>query len=233
MRITRATVAAVAAVGLALLAGGCRTNGAAGTGAAGTGTAGTGAAGAAASASSAPATQAPGGAAGSCVVGTWRATSLNLTISTNGATTTATGGSGYTLTVSATGATVVDFARMQPVTFATKVSGTEVKGRFSYGGTVRGQLRVPAGASGQWQPAGTVDWSTLTVTVELLSPVQVKVFDGVRIADFAAAGTGQTGGAVDAQPVLHAGTFRCSGDTLILGPPSGSPVGGTWTLRRA
>jgi hypothetical protein len=224
MRITRAAVA-VAAAGLALLAAGCRANGTGSTGATG--------AGASAGASGPASAAAPGGAAASCVVGSWRAASLDLTIATNGATTRATGGSGYTLTIGPDGKTVVDFTGMQPVTFTTTVSSTEVKGQFSYGGKVLGTLRVASGSSGEWQSVGTTDWSSLTVTVELLSPVRTTVVNGVKISDFAGTGAGQAGGAVDSQPILRRSTFRCSGDTLTLGPPQGSPVGGTWTLHRS
>jgi hypothetical protein len=125
---------------------------------------------------------------------------------------------------------------MRPVTFSTTAGGTEIKGQFVYGGKVTGAVAVPATATttGVWKPVGTVDWGSLTVTVDMTSPVNGRVFDKVRIADFANSGGGQTGGSVDVQPILREATYECSGNSLKLGPPPGATAaGGTWALQRA
>jgi hypothetical protein len=230
MRITKlAVVAAGLTLGLAACSSSGSPSGSAAPGASGS-------AGASAGASSGGGATSGGGVANSCVVGTWKSTGVNMTFDSNGAHGTASGGTGLTLTVAPDGKTVVDFTGMQPIMFDTSVNGTNVKGRFSYGGKVNGAVQVPSTATstGVWKPVGRTDWSTLTVTVELLSPVQSKIFDNVKISDFANAAGDQTGGSVDVQPILHDATYECSGNTLKLGPPAGTTSsGGTWVLERA
>jgi hypothetical protein len=235
MRITKlAVVAAGLTLGLAACsAGGTVTPGASGSsgssGSSGTSTgsaAGPGAGSAAGSASP--------GVANSCVVGGWKSTGVDGTFDSNGAHGSITGGGGIVLRVAADGKTVADFSAMQPVTFTTSVGGTEIKGSFQYGGSASGQLRVSGGTANQgtWTPVGTVDWRELSVTVDLISPVQSRIFDHAKIADFVTAGGGQTGGTVDVQPILREATYRCDGNTLTLGPPPGVTGTGTWILTR-
>jgi hypothetical protein len=238
MRITRV---AVVAAGLTLGLAGCASNGSLDGSAAPSASAGSSngaAAGASAGASAGAATGASAaGVANSCVVGNWKSTGVDLTFDAGGARGSASGGSGVLLSVAGSGATVVDFAGMQPVAFTTTAAGAEIKGQFAYGGKVNGAVQVPASATttGVWKPVGTTDWSTLTVTVDMVSPVSGRVFDHVKIADFASAGGGQTGGSVDAQPILREATYECSGNTLKLGPPPGTAAAasGTWVLQRA
>jgi hypothetical protein len=171
-----------------------------------------------------------------CVVGNWKSTGVNMSFDAGGARGSASGGSGLTLNVAGDGATVVDFTGMQPVAFTTNAGGAEIKGEFTYGGKVTGAVHVPASATttGVWKPVGTTDWKTLTVTVDMISPVKGRVFDHVKIADFASAGSDQAGGSVDVQPIMREATYECSGNTLKLGPPAGSSsVGGTWVFQRA
>lgn len=217
MRITRLAVVVVAGLGLAVSGCSSSDNGSA----SGAGT-------------TSPAVTATTAGA-SCIVGTWKSSGISMTTSTAGASGAVTGGNGLTLTVSPDGKTVVDFSGMQPITFTTKVSGAEVKGQFSYGGKVNGAVKVPAGSenAGTWEPVGTTDWSTMTITVDLISPVQKRIFDNVKIADFLGSGSGDTGTAVDAQPILRKGRYQCSGQTLTLSPPTDTPAGGTWTLTRS
>jgi hypothetical protein len=171
-----------------------------------------------------------GGTAGSCVVGTWKANGFSGTLATAGVQGTFSGGGGYTVTVAPDGATVVNFAGMQPATFESTVGGTNFKGSFTYGGKITGAIRLPATGvtSGQWEPAGTADFSSLTVTVDVTSPIRSRLADNVPVSRF----TGETGGSVDTTPILKNGTYECSGNTLTLGPPPNTPIGGTWTLSR-
>jgi hypothetical protein len=176
-----------------------------------------------------------GGVANSCVVGSWRTTGTNATFDSNGAQGTVSGGSGVLLKIAHDGKAVVDFGSMQPVTFSTAISGTEIKGSFLYGGKATGQVQVDDGMAtkGTWKPVGTADWRDVAVTVDLASPVQSRIVDKVKIADFATAGTDQTGGTVDIQPILREGTYECTASTLTVGPPSGVTGVGTWSMTRA
>ena len=143
------------------------------------------------------------------------------------------GGGGFTMTVAPDGKTTVNFDGMQPISFALTVAGGQVKGSFVYGGKVNGAVKTPPGASGTWEPTGTTDWSTLTVTVDLTQPTSVRLADKVSIAQFAGTGSADTRSAVESQPVLRDGTYKCGGDTLELGPPAETSASGTWTLTRA
>jgi hypothetical protein len=232
MRSTaKVTLVAVTALGVGLA--GCSN----GAGTPGAGSSGKTSAGASAATSSGASTGAPGtngtGAAAPCLVGSWKATGLSGKLS-GLVTGTFTGGGGTLLTVDSAGKAQVDFGSMQPVTFAFTVSGGDVKGSFGYGGKVSGTVKTPTAATGTWEPAGTVDFSTLTVTVDLTSPAAVRVADKASIADFAGTGTADTGGAVDAQPVLKKSSYDCSGGTTLkLGPPAGGPDTGTWIFTKA
>jgi hypothetical protein len=229
MRSTaKVTIVAITALGIGLA--GCSN----GSGTPGAGASGKTSAGASATTSSGakPGTTETGAAA-PCLVGTWKATGFTGKLS-GPVTGSFTGGGGTLLTIDSAGKTQVDFGPMQPVTFAFTVAGGDVKGSFAYGGKVNGTVKTPTTATGNWEPAGTVDFSTLTVTVDLTSPAAVRVADKTSIADFAGTGTADTGGAVDAQPVLKKGSYDCSGGTTLkLGPPQSGPDTGTWTFTKA
>jgi hypothetical protein len=172
-----------------------------------------------------------GGSASQCLVGTWKAD--NLTGKLSGAVSgTFTGGGGTAMTIDSTGRTQVDFGAMQPVTFGFNVSGNDVKGTFAYGGKVNATIKSGPGGTGTLEPVGAVDFSTLTVSVGLTAPAAVKVADKMPITEFTGSGTADTGGAVDAQPVLKKSQYECSGSTLKLSPPAGGPDTGTWTFRK-
>lgn len=230
MRMTRAVLVAVAGLGLAL------------TGCEGTGTTGNGASSGAPSGGTPSGTAPSGGGssgaasgvAAQCMVGTWTSTGLDASINQSGATGTITGGEGYTLTVAPDGRTTVDFAGMKPVVFATAVGGAQIKGNFTYGGKVNGTLNTPTATatSGTLEPVGKMDFGGLTVSVDLTSPVQTQLAKNLPIAQLAGISTAQTGNAVDQQPVLRRSTYRCGGATLTLGPPDGTSLGGTWTLKK-
>ncbi|GAA2595505.1 hypothetical protein GCM10010399_27490 [Dactylosporangium fulvum] len=196
-------------------------------------------AGASGSTSTAPSSSASGssggsdpGSAASCLVGTWKAGNLTGKLSgpVDG---TFQGGGGTLLTIDSAGKTQVDFGSMQPVTFTFSVSGNDVKGSFSYGGKVNGTVKTPTTPSGTLEPTGTVDFSTLTVTVDMTAPAAVRVADKVSIGEFAGSGTADTGGAVDAQPVLKKSRYDCDGNTLKLSPPQGGADTGTWTFTKS
>jgi len=160
---------------------------------------------------------------------------MNRSGSIAGAQITASGGGGFTVTISGDGSTVVDFTGMQPIDFTSTIGGTNIKGTYTHSGKVTGTVRATptSDTKGNWEPVGTVDWSTLTITVDLTSPMQVRVFDNQKITDFTGAGASQTGGGVDVQPVLRKGTYECAGSTLKIGPESGTADGATWTLQKA
>jgi hypothetical protein len=172
--------------------------------------------------------------AGSCVVGTWKTTGVSGALTGDGVNGTIKGGSGVTMTVAPNGATTVAFAGMKPIEFTYSVSGGGVKGTFSYGGTVSGGVKLPAAGvkSGTWQPTGTVDFSPVTVTVDVSNPAVGRVADKQPLSDFVGSGTASAGAAVDAQPLLKTGAFSCAGSTLTIAPPAGSGGVGSWTLTK-
>ena len=224
----KVTLVAVAVLSIGLA--GC-------TGSSGTPGAGT-SAGASGAPSGGPSTGAPsGGSAGSaasCLVGAWKATGITGTLSgaVNG---TVQGGGGLQLTVAADGKTMVNFDPMQPVAFTLTVAGGAVKGSFSYGGQLNGAIKTPSASatSGTWEPTGTVDFKSVTITADLTSPASVRVADKLPITDFVGSGTADTGAAIDSQPILKKATYQCGTDSLTLGPPSGGPDTGTWTFTKA
>lgn len=222
MRISRVAVI-VGGLGLALA--GC------------TSTSGTAGSSPSANAPTAPATTAPatGGTAAACLVGTWKAAGVSRTDNISGAALSASGGGGFTVTIGSDGATSVDFTSMQPIRFSTAVAGSEIKGQYVHGGKVTGTIRTTptSDTTGTFEPVGAVDWSSLTVTVDLSSPAKLRVFDNVKITDFTGTGAAQAGNAVDTQPVLRKSTYDCGGGTLKLGPPAGASAAGTWTLQKA
>lgn len=173
-----------------------------------------------------PATSAAAGAIASCLVGTWQSTTVQGPAGV-------TGGGGVRLTIAADGTATTDFTSMQPITFAAKIAETNVKGRFMYAGEASGKVRTesPTATSGKWEPAGSIDWSKVKVTAELTEPVPAKPADNLPIRDFLGDKSSQTGGVVDIDPLLGAGTYTCEGTTtLILAPQDTSGL--KWTLTR-
>jgi hypothetical protein len=228
----KATLLAVAVLSIGLT--GCNgSNGPTPGGSTSAGASGTGP-----GASGSATTSAPGGGTGtgtaaSCLVGTWRTTGMTGTLSGGGVEGNVQGGSGVAVTIAPDGKTAVNFDGMQPVEFAFRVASSEVKGKFTYGGRVNGVVRTPAADQGKFEPTGTTDWNTLTVTVDLTAPAAVRVADKVSIAQFAGTDSAETGGAVDAQPILRNSTYKCGGNKLELTPATGTPATGTWVLTKA
>jgi hypothetical protein len=235
MRTTgKAAIAAVAvlSIGLAGCGNDKSTGSSATAGASGNATTGASAGASGGSGDSGGTTGGGQGTAAPCLVGTWKADGLTGKLSgpVDG---TFTGGGGVLLTIDSGGKTQVDFGPMQPVTFAFKVSGNDVKGTFGYGGKVNANIKSGTSATGTLEPTGTVDFKTLTVTVNLTAPAAVTVADKMQISEFTGSGTADTGGAVDAQPILKKSQYDCSGGTLKLSPPAGGPDTGTWTFKKA
>jgi hypothetical protein len=223
MRISRLVVI-VGALGLALAGCTSTSGGTAGGTPSATGPGGSG--------STAPSA---GTAVPACLVGTWKSTGMSRKDTVVGTDITSSGGGGVALTIGEGGTTTVDFAGMQPVVFSSTAGGTEIKGQYSNGGKVISTLKTTptSDTAGTLEPTGTVDWSALTVTVDLSSPVKLKVFDNVKITDFTGSGAAQAGNAVDTQPILRKSMYDCGGTTLKLSPPAGVTGGGTWTFQKA
>src|SRR5262245_4356256 len=160
----RISSVAVIAAGLAFAVTGCTTN-ANGTGGPSASAPATGSAATSAAVAS--------GTAPACVVGSWKGTGMSRSGSVAGATITASGGGGFTVTISGDGKTTVDFGGMQPIDFTSMIGGTNIKGTYTHGGKVTGTVRATptSDTKGTWEPVGTVDWSTLTITVDLTSPM--------------------------------------------------------------
>jgi hypothetical protein len=174
-----------------------------------------------------------GGVANPCVVGRWTSTGATFAFGQGQARGSAGGGGGLSLTVVPDGGVTIDFASMSPVIFSAVVNGTEIRGSFTYGGTAAGVVHVDgSGATGTWKPVGASDWHTMTVTVDLVSPVRSRLVDHLKIADFATAEGGATGGSVDLQPIMQEARYECGATTLTLRPPAGSAAGGTWSFAR-
>lgn len=182
------------------------------------------------SATASPAPAATGTAA-PCLTGSWRSTDATGQASGGGASGTISGGSGALVTIAGNGAVTADFSGMRPVDFTAQVANTDVKGRFTYAGKVAGTVRTGSGETGAWEPVPPVDWGDTRLTVELTEPLQVTVFDGVKIGDYLGDGANQTGNVVDVDPFLGAGRYECRGDTLVLAPSDDTGI--TWTLARA
>lgn len=177
-----------------------------------------------------PAGGPPGGSgshASTCVVGAWR--SDGYAVDTANAT--ATGGGGFAMTIGADGQSVVDFARMQPVTIKVTIGGSSIDSHVIYTGRVAGKLKLPPpGAStGQWESEPGVNWGTARITLDVNGS---KIMDSVSLAD-AAKQLGSAGAAAgtSSQPVLGAGTYTCTGTKLSIDQRT-SAMSATWTLHR-
>lgn len=93
------------------------------------------------------ASRAAGGPVAGCVTGSWRSTAVGEQASSGTARASLSGGSGVMVTIGGNGETIVDFTRMQPVDFTSKVGGTEVSGHFIFAGQVSGTVQTGATSS--------------------------------------------------------------------------------------
>ena len=194
------------------------------------------------------ASRASGSPVASCVTGDWRSTAVSAVARNGAQSASLTGGSDVAVSVGANGETDIDFAKMQPVAFSTRVGGAEVSGRFTFTGRVSALVQTGTASStsspgpsvtatasagtseGAWEPVPPVNWGDTRVTVDLTEPVKVRPVDNIRIADYVGDGASQTGNVVDIEPILGEGRYECTGDSLILTPDDG---GMAWTLTRA
>jgi hypothetical protein len=156
--------------------------------------------------------------AASCIVGTWTSTLVQV----SSAASSERGGAGVVMQISADGSTVIDFGHMAPI----EISGS-IQGQLSYGGEVSGRMLLPKGpAQGSYTwtpvPGSEVDYQSLTATVHTTSPIDYT-FGPLPVSSLAEGTTG-----VDAHP-LSGGTWTCRGSSLVIGPPAGGAVDGTWT----
>ncbi|HEY8474901.1 MAG TPA: hypothetical protein VIL37_20065 [Natronosporangium sp.] len=173
-----------------------------------------------------------GGATGvaECVVGDWRTSGVEAGTGGEPASINVGGGGDVAVTIGADGATTVDFAGMEPVSFDGEIAGVSVAGDLSYGGSASGTVRTDPGVtSGAWEPVDSADWSGVTLTVNLTEPVTGTPLDQVPIGDAVEQADQVTGEVIDIEPVLGTGSFECDGDTLVLRPTAGD-TGLTWTL---
>jgi hypothetical protein len=195
-----------------------------------------------------------------CPVGKWRSTQIASSGSGAGVTVTAQGGSDAKVTIDDDGTVRAVFSGMRPIEFTAQVAGAQVKGEIVYGGNLDGKVDLSATATGPsstgsptaspsvpattgtspsgmagtgaWKPVGNVDWGNLRLTVRLSQPVSATILNNVKISEVTGAQTTQAGDAVDLQPLLREGEYRCDGnDTLIITPHGTGPTV-TWTFER-
>jgi hypothetical protein len=183
--------------------------------------------------------------AAQCPIGKWRSTQVESSGSTAGVTVTAQGGSGVKVTIDHDGAVHANFSGMQPVGFTAQVAGAQVKGEIRYGGDLDGKVDLSgtatgsatgsagsSGRTGPWQPIGDINWGGLRLTVRVSEPVDATILNNVRISEVTGSQTTQAGGAVDLQPLLRQGDYRCDGNDTLIITPSGNGPTITWTFQR-
>lgn len=197
-----------------------------------------------------------------CPVGSWQSSGVAANASAAGVTLTLAGGSGVKVTVGADGKVMADFSGMQPATFSTQVAKTPVTGEVSYQGTTSGTVDLSgtsspttsgsattsgtatplstgtatssaSGKSGPWNPTGSVDVSSLQVTVKVTQPIASTLINNLKVSDITGAQLSQTGNAIDVQPILRAGTYQCQDENTLVITTSGNGPALTWTLKRA
>ena len=169
----------------------------------------------------------------SCLVGSWATTRFQAADPGLFAEHAA---AGTRMRIGPDGAMTVGFGPMAPIVFTGSAgSAAPISGAFTFGGRVTGRVRLPAGqpgaTTGTWQPAvgGKIDYSSLTVTVHITSPIQQTI--GPLSVSQLAGSLGAGGSSVNGHP-LSGGTWQCAGNTLINRPPPASPADGTWTWTR-
>jgi hypothetical protein len=163
----------------------------------------------------------------SCVVGNWTAVGFDISVGGN---ISARGGAGVRLHIDPAGHVTTAFDGMSPVTFSTNATASPVVGNFTYSGTVSGKITLPppTATSGRWVESSGASIRNLTATLHVTSPFSLNYgpIDLVALANSAGSG------AISSQP-LQTGRWQCQGtSTLVVYPPAGLPVNGTWTLSR-
>lgn len=161
-----------------------------------------------------------------CFTGEWEATAVTGQVSIPQASLELTGGSGTLLSITPDGQTTLRFDAMQPITFTAALLGALGKGQYQYHGMLRGAVDTAAatGDSGPWRPTGTVDWSQLQLTLRLTDPIDLTLLDKARLSKLPGDAQSPAGDAVDLQPLLREGTYRCEGDALTISPEKSGPT---------
>jgi hypothetical protein len=178
---------------------------------------------------------APGGAAApACVTGRWRATGVTSVGGLGAATGRLTGGTGATMNVGPDGLTEVGFTGSRPLDFSAQAAGATVKGQIQYSGTLRAAVqfgRQGSDGTGKWQPRENTGRNDLRATVKLSEPVSVTLLDNATINSLTGDTLGRAGDALDVQPILRGGTYRCTDGTLRVRTQQNGPDI-TWTFAR-
>lgn len=166
-----------------------------------------------------------------CVVGQWTSAQVGLQTSGPAGNASLSGGAGIIVRVDPSGKTEVDFTTMDPAKFSVSTGEAALSGQFRYSGHASGRIRTGDATSttGTWEPVGQADFSDVRITVDLSEPVKVRAFDNVRISPLIA-GDQQSGGAIEADPMLGQAQYRCGANTLSLSRADGSGL--TWQLSR-
>lgn len=162
-----------------------------------------------------------------CLVGSWTITGSHLQ-STGSLAFTETGGAGARMIIVADGATTIDFSPMKPVLFA---ASDGLAGDFRYFGKVSYKLGLPNPPADR----GVIkylggDLSKLFVTARVTKPFKLTAFDHVSVQGLA---SDVSGISIDTQPLGGDHTYDCTSTTLVLRPPAGGSLTGSWTFARA
>jgi len=174
---------------------------------------------------------ATGGPVAACAVGEGTSAQLTTQASSPAGEASVSGGGGVMLRISGNGNAEVDFATMDPVHFSATNGEAALTGQFRYNGHATGQIHTgdAASTSGIWEPVGKADFSDVRITVDLSDPIKLRAFDNVPISPIIA-GDKQTGGIVEADPVLARANYICGPNTLTLTRPDAGGL--TWQLSR-
>jgi len=165
----------------------------------------------------------------SCLVGTWRSTSMTgrvPAVDMNEQ-----GGAGVGLRIGADGAAQATFTGMSPVTFTASSGGVGSAGRLIFAGTGTVQFTLPAGSASGYLPTGHSDLSQVTISLALTKPTAVTVYDHKAVT--ATSANDPLGNGAAQPPLFGGGTFTCSATTFTLtnALPDGSATT-TWTFER-
>lgn len=168
-----------------------------------------------------------------CFTGDWEATAVTGQVTMSNASLELAGEGGTQLSLSPDGQARLNFDTMQPVTFTTALAGAQGKVQYRYHGTLVGTVNtaVAQGDTGPWRPTGTVDWSGLRLTLRLTEPISLTLLDQAQLSKLPGDAQSPAGDAVDLQPLLREGTYRCEGDTLTISPEKSGP-NLDWTFNR-
>jgi hypothetical protein len=120
---------------------------------------------------------------------------------------------------------------MDPAKLSATNGESALSGQFRYTGHATGQVRTgdATSQSGPWEPLGKADFSDVRITVDLSDPIKIRPFDNVPITPLIA-GDKQSGGAIEADPMLGPGQYQCGANTLTIGKTDGSGL--VWQLSR-